>query len=141
MKVKLSAIIDALEETDYEYEYFIDLQNGKIIQDSSFGSFYVDGSGEVDLEELIDYLKLPTKYEMNEYQIIKKFISTIKDEQIRNQFFITIQGPGAFRRFKDSCINYNLINDWYAFQKEAYYDIAKDYCIWNNVSYIDDIKK
>ena len=141
MKVKLSEIIDALEETDDEVTYFIDLLSGKIIQDSDFGSFYTDGSGEIDFEELTDYLKLPTKYEINEYQIIKEFISTIKDEQIRNQLFITIKGPGAFRRFKDSCINYNIINDWYAFQKEVYYDIAKDYCLWNNVPYIDDVKR
>lgn len=141
MKVKLSEIIDALEETDYEYEYFIDLKSNKIIQDSSFGSYYVDGSGEVDFEELTDYLKLPTKHEINEYQIIKEFIRTIEDEQIRNQFFITIQGPGAFRRFKDSCINYNIINDWYTFQKETYYTIAKDFCLWNNVPYIDDVKR
>ena len=58
MKIKLSTIISSLESTNEEITYFIDLLSGKIIQDSDFGSFYTDCTGEVDLEILENYLAL-----------------------------------------------------------------------------------
>lgn len=59
---------------------------------------------------------LPTQYELNEYGMIQEFIETIEDKRLYNQLLIAINGRGAFRRFKDTWINFDIINDWYKFK-------------------------
>lgn len=55
--------------------------------------------------------------------------------------YISINGRGAFRRFKDMCFELDIINDWYLFRDYNYYKIAKKWLIENNIKYVDDYRK
>lgn len=94
--------------------YYLNENNGRVWISADIGNFYK----ELDDEYLYNdsSILLPGQYEINEYKIIKNFIETIKDNQIKNQLLITIRGPKVFRRFKDCCINYGIINVWYEFK-------------------------
>ena len=83
-------------------------------------------------------MEMDVKTKINEYKIMTDFINKIKDDQIKNQLLIVIQGSGAFRRFKDSCINYNIIDKWYDYKKQEYFDIAKEWCIHNNIEFTNN---
>lgn len=141
MKCKLSLIIEGMDRANVNETYYLNENNGRVWVSTDMGNFYIDNNEELSDEYLYNdsSISLPGQYQINEYKIIKDFIETIKDNQMKNQLLIVIQGTGAFRRFKDSCINYGIINDWYKFKNNAYYELAKEWCLWNNIDYEDDV--
>jgi len=81
--------------------------------------------------------ELPSKYEIDEYKMVKDFCLTIKDVKIQNILMITIEGKGAFRRFKDAVIEFNIEMDWYSFRDRRYKYLAIEWCQNNDIEYID----
>jgi hypothetical protein len=49
------------------------------------------------------FRKLPSKFEVNEWQIMEDFSLSVKSDRIREDLLDAIQGRGAFRYFKDTC--------------------------------------
>ena len=142
MKCKLSLIIEGMDRANVDEKYYLNIKNGRVFVSTESGIFYIDDAEKLDEDILYtdDIISLPEKYEINEYKIIKDFIETIKNNQVKNQLSIVIQGNGAFRRFKDSCINFDIINEWYKFRDNAYHELAKEWCTWNNIDFVDDVK-
>ena len=133
MKVKLSEVIDALEFTNDEIEYYYNPDNGEIFM-SNIGDF--ENLNEDELDELFEKsIMLPTRYDINEYEMMEDFTETIKDTRLQNQLYISLNGSGAFRRFKDTCINYDIIDDWYKFRDERYKEVAINWCKDNNIEF------
>ena len=133
MKVKLSEVIDALEFTNDEIEYYYNLDNGEIFM-SNIGEF--ENLNEDELDELFEKsIMLPTRYDINEYEMMEDFAETIKDTRLQNKLYISLNGSGAFRRFKDTCINYDIIDDWYKFRDEKYKEVAINWCKDNNIEF------
>ena len=134
MKVKLDDIIDALEfvNSDIDSSAYLNPNTYEIVYVDEFSDY-----SEEDLEDIYEeYINLPSKYDINEYNMMVEFIETIKDEKLYNQLYTSINGSGAFRRFKDTCINYDIIDDWYKFREEKYKEIAVSWCEDNNIEYI-----
>ena len=142
MKCKLSLIIEGMNRANIDESYYLNIKNGRVFVSAESGIFYIDDVEKLDEDILYsdDVILLPGQYEINEYKHIKDFIETINDDQIKNQLLIVIQGNGAFRRFKDSCINFGIINEWFKFRDNAYYELAKEWCIWNNIEFVDDLQ-
>ena len=117
--------------------YYLNENNGRVWVSTDMGNFYIDNNEELSDEYLYNdsSISLPGQYEINEYKIIKDFIETIKDNQMKNQLLIVIQGTGAFRRFKDYCFEMDIIQDWYKFRDERYKEIAIDWCKQNELDY------
>lgn len=133
MKVKLNEIIDALDFTNNEIEYYYNPDNGEIFM-SNIGDY--EGLNEDELDELFEKaIMLPTRYDINEYEMMEDFTVTIEDTRLQNQLYISLNGSGAFRRFKDTCINFDIIDDWYKFRDEKYKEIAINWCKENNIKF------
>lgn len=133
MKVKLSEVIDALDFTNDEIEYYYNPDTEEIFM-SNIGAF--EDLNEDELDELFEKsIMLPTRYDINEYEMMEDFVETICDTRLQNQLYISLNGSGAFRRFKDTCINFDIINDWYKFRDERYKEIAIDWCKKNNIKF------
>jgi len=133
MKINLSNVIDALEMVNMETDYYYNPETGKIFS-SDIGD-YTD-LNEDELDDLFcDSIIFPTQYEINEYKMMEDFAETIEDVRLKNQLYIALNGSGAFRRFKDTCINFDIINDWYSFKNERYKKIAIEWCEKNNIEY------
>ncbi len=133
MKVKLSEVIDALDFTNDEIEYYYNPDNGEIFM-SNIGEF--ENLNEDELDELFEKsIMLPTRYNINEYEMMEEFTETIKDDRLKNQLYISLNGSGVFRRFKDTCINFDIIDDWYKFRDERYKELAINWCEDNNIEF------
>ena len=131
--VKLDDIIEALQETSQEIDFYYNPDNKEIFM-SNIGDY--EDLNEDELDELFaKSIMLPTRYEINEYSMMESFIETIDDKTIHNQLLIAINGPGTFRRFKDTCLNFDIIEKWYKFRDEKYKRIAIDWCNKNNIDY------
>ncbi len=115
-----SEITDNLSEySDLETEFFQDVKNILSLDD--------------------DYLKLPSKFDIDEYEIMERFCLSIPNNTISNVFLDMIRGSGAFRRFKDLIYRYDIEKDWYQFRDEAYKEIAISWLESNNFAYTDDM--
>ncbi len=133
MKVKLSEVIDALDFTNDEIEYYYNPDTEEIFM-SNIGE--IEELNEDELDELFEKsIMLPTRYDINEYEMMEDFAKTIEDTRLQNQLYISLNGSGAFRRFKDTCINFDIINDWYKFRNEKYKELAINWCKKNNVEF------
>lgn len=105
---------------------------------SDIGDF--EDLDEDELDELFEKsIMLPTRYEINEYEMMEEFIETKSNNTLLyNQLCIAINGPGAFRRFKDTCINFDIIDKWYKFRDAKYRELAIEWCNEHNIKYKED---
>ena len=123
MKVKLEDIIEAMEFANMETEYYYDTQNEKVLM---LFDEMVDGEDNQELFE--DYIPLPGQYDINEYRIMEEFVYELPAGKNQDVLARTIQGRGAFRRFKDKLYDLNLEKHWYQYRDEAYEKIARQWC-------------
>lgn len=131
MKIELDKVVEALKFTNIEIKYYYNPDTEEIFM-SNIGEF--ENLTEDELDELFEKsIILPTRYYINEYKMMQDFVKTIKDKKIKNQLYNSLYGKGAFRRFKDTCSNFNIINDWYNFRNGRYKEIAINWCKKNNI--------
>ncbi len=133
MKVKLTEVIDALDFTNDEIEYYYNPDTEEIFM-SNIGE--IENLNEDELDELFEKsIMLPTRYDINEYEMMEDFAETIEDTRLQNQLYISLNGRGAFRRFKDTCINFDIIDDWYKYRDQKYKELAINWCKDNNIEF------
>jgi hypothetical protein len=89
----------------------------------------------LDHEE--DFIGLPTKYDVHEYQIMERFCLSLKNRGISEALYRAIKGKGAFRRFKDDIIRFDIEDDWYKYREEAMKQVAIDWCELNQIEFKD----
>jgi hypothetical protein len=114
-------ISDLDEYSDLETEFFQDVKNVLLLDD--------------------DYLKLPSKFDIDEYEIMERFCLSVSDEKISNVLLAKIRGSGAFRRFKDTIYQYGIEEDWFRFRDEAYKEIAVSWLESKGFAYADDMNR
>lgn len=153
--VKLKDIVDEMEMQMDEYHEYLNKETGEIVTVSTEDLSIAEESEEDDdfskypnwqqdsIKDALDvivnwgnYIELPDKWEINEYDIMEEFCGSIKNESISNTLYSAIRGRGAFRRFKDAIIRFRVEDDWYKFREEALKQIAIEWCEENDIMYI-----
>ena len=81
------------------------------------------------------FRKLPSKFEVNEWQIMEDFSLSVKSDRIREDLLDAIQGRGAFRYFRDTLRRHGVESAWHAFRTEALRQIAIDWCEENQIEW------
>jgi len=89
-----------------------------------------------EILETDDYISLPSKFDIHEYNIMERFCLSITDEEIRDRMYRSIKGSGAFRRFKDNIHRYNIAEEWYKYRDEALKRIAIKWCEEKDIGFI-----
>ncbi len=123
MEVRLNDVIDAIEQMQDEDSAWYDPANGQIVWDSP------------DEREMERFIRLPDKYDRNDYLNMKRFIAGLDDEDEKDWLYNAITGQGAFRRFKAACTKFHILNDWYDFQDACHRDLAIDWCEAHGIVY------
>lgn len=154
--VKLKDIIDEMDTQSDEYRGYLNKESGAITSASTEELSIAEESEEDDdfsqypewqrdsIKEAMDiirnwdnYVELPDRFEINEYDIMEDFCNSISNDRISNALLNAIEGRGAFRRFKDAIIRYNIEVNWYKFKEEAFKQIAIRWCEDNGIHYVD----
>jgi len=121
MKVKLIDVVDALDLTDGEKEHYYRIADGAVIDD-------LDGGLE-------NCIPLPGKEDIKDYRMMQYFIYGLEDEKLQDELLHEIQGAGAFKRFRDAIAKHKLKNAWYRYKREELEDIARRWCVDNDIDY------
>lgn len=151
--VKLQTIIEELEIQLDESRIFLNIETGEIISvtsdelraaedDEPFDHLpewqQEDRKVAIDVfENFENYIDLPTKYDVNEYEIMEEFCLSVREQGKQDALLKAIKGKGAFRRFKDKIIEFDVENQWYSFRNEKFKEIAIEWCQDNNLNYIE----
>jgi hypothetical protein len=88
-----------------------------------------------------DYLELPSKIDINEYEIMERFGLSYPDRRIGDMILDKIRGSGAFRRFKDIIYEYGIEKKWFIFLEEAYKEISIEWLQRHGLAYVDDMNR
>ena len=136
MKVDIQKVVEAIEMVSAETTNWFDVQT----QECIFVGDFMDSDVQQEIYDRIDaerdrYYELPSQYDINEYAVMEDFIDSLSDDKIRNDLYRAIKGKGAFRRFKDSVAYHGIREDWFAFEHQAYVEIAKRWCRDNDLEY------
>ena len=154
LPVKLRKIIDEMDIQSDLFSSYLNKKTGQLTvvsaEEMEYGGYEDDEIPEhVHLEENSleiarsilesdDYIQLPTHYEIHEYRIMEQFCFSVEDEELIDKLYSSIQGRGAFRRFKDKIYEYGIEKDWFRYRREAFKKIAIDWCERNNIPYVDE---
>lgn len=135
--VPLEVVIEAIEMADDSGEYFLDLETMETVY---IGDTLLTGIDYAPAIELVRrdrerFARLPAKYEIHEYSIMEEFVYSLEYGEARDHLENAIRGKGAFRRFKDGVRRFGVVERWYAFQANAYREIAIRWCKERDLTY------
>ena len=133
--INLDIIVESLEMTDNETEFFFDREKEDTVMLSPYSDDYSQISDMIDEDEDDRFIRLPTQREINEYGMMEEFVSNVRNDSQRAALEMAISGRGAFRRFKDTVIRFGIEKKWYAFRDKEYLRVAREWCEENDVAY------
>lgn len=119
----LAEVEMAMDDNSYEMEWYLDIEDEK----ATFISEYDNGLEEAEeLREQIEnddneerFIAIPSRKTYEGWEQMERFILGLDDqgEKIMNLLRTTIQGRGAFRRFKDALYSIGLQDRWYRYKE------------------------
>ncbi|WP_045521193.1 UPF0158 family protein [Neobacillus niacini] len=153
IQVKLKDIIEEMEIQIEESRSLLNIKTGEIVLVTSEDLRAVEDEKPFDhlpeweqenrniaideVENFENYIELPTKYEVNEYEIMENFCLTLSDQRKQESLLRAIKGKGAFRRFKDKIIHFDMEDQWYSYRDERFKQIAIEWCQENKINFIE----
>ncbi|WP_047152805.1 UPF0158 family protein [Aneurinibacillus tyrosinisolvens] len=153
IQVKLQDIIEGIEVQADSIRTFLNTNTGDVISVSEDNLRAAEDEEPMDhlpnwqqedlkiaydvVENFEDYKELPTKFEINEYEMMEDFCLTIRNEKNQALMLNLIKGKGTFRRFKDIIVQLGIDVQWYSYRDQCYKQIAMEWCQDNNVDYVE----
>lgn len=140
MKINLNVVLDAIEAADDNYTYFLDMETGEsvFLVDELVTGLDNEGLDDEIQENFGRYLRLPTRFEIHEYNIMEQFIWSLPEGRQQNMLERAIQGRGAFRRFKDMVCNLGLEKKWFQYEADTYKKMAIEWCRDQEIEYYEE---
>ncbi|MGH9764246.1 MAG: UPF0158 family protein [Blastocatellia bacterium] len=88
-----------------------------------------------DVLELDDWLALPSKFDIHEWEIMDQFARDQRKDNLRDELMGAIRGRGAFRSFKNVIYNHGLQKAWEQYRTEAIERIVIDWLDKHGIAY------
>ena len=108
----------AVERNSPETESFVDLSTGRIVV-ITVGDTEEESRRRQVGEHLSNYLRVEPASSREQYRWMERFVGSVADEPLRERLIISIDGKGAFRRFKDVLLAYPAERErWFAYRAE-----------------------
>lgn len=118
LELDWDALEVSVERNASDTESFLDLATGKVIT-------IVAGDVEAPLrrqqvtENLRAFLRIEPASSREQYRWMERFVGSVAEEPLRERLIMSIDGKGAFRRFKDVLLAYPAERErWFAYRAE-----------------------
>jgi hypothetical protein len=140
--VLLDNIAMAMNDGSYEMQWYLDIEEAAVVLISDYG----DEDTEA-LEELIEadekgerFKYIPKKTGRDGWNLMDEFIRSLDDidETTRRSLFRSIEGRGAFRRFKDIVYEFGIQDRWFEYSgRKERKEVLEWLCSLNLISESD----
>lgn len=120
IKVDWDGLCHAFEDASGEIDYYLDTETGEVfmVSDLVMSSEECEKiKDEIEAAAEDRYLYIEGQMPWEGYRDMEDFIETVEDENLKEKLYIAIDGPGAFRRFKNVLLGYPEERQrWFAFR-------------------------
>jgi hypothetical protein len=108
----------AVERNANDTESFLELTTGKVVTVSA-GEVEAAARRQQIMANLRDYLRVEPASSREQYRWMEKFVGSVSDETLRDRLIMSIDGKGAFRRFKDVLLGYPAERErWFSYRAD-----------------------
>lgn len=119
----------AVERNSPDTDSYLDLTTGRILTITS-------GDPEAALnrqsvsENIRNFLRVEPASSREQYRWMERFVGSVLDEPLRERLIISIDGKGAFRRFKDVLLAYPA-------ERERWFSYRADLLHWHIAQWLE----
>ncbi len=150
LPVNVARFVDEVEGISPEWYVYLNRQTGEfvgftrdvanIVESGPVPDNLLDWEKEMarqaeDAMGSDDYLPLPSQFEIDEYDIMRRFARHYPVDSISYQLSNALHGSGAFRRFKDIVHRCGIADEWYEYRQAAFETIAIAWLEENSIPY------
>jgi hypothetical protein len=120
----------AVERNAPNTESFLDLTTGQV-------ETIVAGDPEAPVkrqqisENIRNYIRIEPASSREQYRWMERFVTSVADDALRERLIISIDGKGAFRRFKDVLLAYPA-------ERERWFSYRADLLHWHIHNWLED---
>ena len=108
----------AVERNSPDTDSYLDLATGRVITITTGDPEAALNRQQVS-ENIRNYLRVEPASSREQYRWMEKFVGSVTDEPLRERLIISIDGKGAFRRFKDVLLAYPAERErWFSYRAE-----------------------
>jgi len=108
----------AVERNSPDTDSYLDLATGRVLTITSGDPEAAINRQQVS-ENIRNYLRVEPASSREQYRWMEKFVGSVTDEPLRERLIISIDGKGAFRRFKDVLLAYPAERErWFTYRAE-----------------------
>lgn len=124
------ALETAVERNAPDTESFLDRKTGQVVT-------IVNGDPEAPVlkrkvaENIQNYIRVEPASSREQYRWMERFVASVTDDALRQRLIISIDGKGAFRRFKDVLLAYPA-------ERERWFSYRSDLLHWHIHNWLGD---
>ena len=133
-KLNLNEAAEEFDVINFETHLFYNKKTGEF---GFYGEYMDDETANAEEFESEEWVAAPSQHDLREYGIMEAFAESVVDSRARELLFVSLEGEGAFRRFKDTLFRVDLRDEWFAFKHKAFVKIARDWCDYHGIEYTD----
>src|ERR1700744_827731 len=108
----------AVERNSPDTDNYLDLTTGRVLTITTGDPEAAINRQNVS-ENIRNYLRVEPASSREQYRWMEKFVGSVPDEPLRERLIISIDGKGAFRRFKDVLLAYPAERErWFSYRAD-----------------------
>lgn len=108
----------AVERNSPDTDSYLDLSTGRVLTITA-GDPEATINRQAVSENIRNYLRVEPASSREQYRWMEKFVGSVVDEALRERLIISIDGKGAFRRFKDVLLAYPAERErWFSYRAD-----------------------
>ena len=131
MRIELDwdALEIAVERNSPDTDSYLDLTTGRILTITAGDPEAVINRQKVS-ENIRNFLRIEPASSREQYRWMERFVGSVVDEPLRERLTISIDGKGAFRRFKDVLLAYPA-------ERERWFSYRADLLHWHIAQWLE----
>jgi hypothetical protein len=118
MDLDWDALEIAVERNSPDTDSYLDLTTGRVLTITT-GDPEAAINRQAVSENIRNFLRVEPASSREQYRWMEKFVGSVTDEPLRERLIISVDGKGAFRRFKDVLLAYPAERErWFSYRAE-----------------------
>src|SRR3954465_13627184 len=124
----------AVERNSPDTDSYLDLTTGRVLTITS-GDPEATINRQAVSENIRNFIKIDPASSREQYRWMEKFVGSVVDEPLRERLIISIDGKGAFRRFKDVLLAYPAERErWFSYRADLLHWHISQWLEQNDIS-------
>jgi hypothetical protein len=134
LELDWDALEIAVERNANDTESFLDLTTGKVVTVTA-GEVEAATRRQQITENLRDYLRVEPASSREQYRWMETFVGSVGEETLRDRLIMSIDGKGAFRRFKDVLLGYPAERErWFSYRADLLHWHIHNWLLGHDIS-------